>query len=597
VLLLGRQDQHDRDDAGSRIGTSSRTRPLYHARVPANRTLALTTSLLAALLLLARTASAWVCDSPAGGTNIAATGTATASSNPAGAGNAIDGSASTSWSAQPETTSAVFTWEAPADVVVGQVQLPTYASPNTPTYGSVFFELLDAADAVIASGNLTVLEQDIGFGIIVNTPLFDAGSRTLRKIRLTIGSTGSPPQLSLSEVYVWSPNPTLPPTLPGPGPEELSAGASFQGVGDGAGGAFSSRANGVSPDGRLVVGETETAPGRLEAFRFADGTLAPLGKSGSILTTSLELFAPTCVAANESHAFAAANSGHVVGNVCLGTACAVARFGGGAAPEVYEPVVSALTFSNGSYASDITADGAEVTGMYNTQDASLPQWAVDSLYRLVVPQFTVLGAYGIGGAVLTQPRSSPEGDCIVATVNQGSGLPDETTSFGSCGTLPTETAMDVSAGGAHVVGSIGGLAARGIEVLGDLPGGAAASRALGVSDDGDTVVGWGTTGAGQEAFVWTAEAGMERLADRLASEGLDLTGWTLVDARGVSASGRTIVGWGTNPTGQTEGFVATLAQDGGPPPVPTASGLARGLLAAALLAAAAAARPRSRASR
>jgi probable HAF family extracellular repeat protein len=536
----------------------------------------------AALVVVARAASAWLCDSPAGATNIASTGTATASSNPGAAGNAIDGNGSTIWSADPGTTSAVFTWEAPADVVVGQVQLPTYASPNTPTYGSVFFELLDASDVVIASGNLRVLKQDIGFGIIVSMPRFDAGSRTLRKIRLTIGSTGSPPQLSLGEVYIWSPNPPLPPTPPGPGPEELSSGATFQGVGDGAGGGFLSRANGVSPDGRLVVGETETAPGRLEAFRFADGSLAPLGKSGSILTTSLELLALTCVAANESRAFAASSSGHAVGNVCLGTGCAVARFGGGAAPEVYEPVVSGLTFSNGSYASDLTADGGEVTGMYNTEDASLPQWAVDSLYRLVVPQFTVLGAYGIGGAVLTQPRISPEGDCIVATVNAGVGVPDETTSFGTCGTLPTETAMDVSAGGAQVVGSIGGLAARGIEVLGDLPGGAAASRALGVSDDGDTVVGWATSAAGQEAFVWTPAAGLERLADRLASEGLDLGGWTLVEATGVSASGRTIVGWGTNPSGQTEGFVATL---GLAPAVPVMGAPAAALAAGLLLAA------------
>jgi probable HAF family extracellular repeat protein len=144
--------------------------------------------------------------------------------------------------------------------------------------------------------------------------------------------------------------------------------------------------------------------------------------------------------------------------------------------------------------------------------------------------------------------------------------------------------MDVSAGGAHVVGSIGGLAARGIEVLGDLPGGGAASRALGVSDDGDTVVGWGTTGAGQEAFLWTAEAGMERLVDRLASEGLDLGGWTLVEATGVSASGRTIVGWGTNPTGQTEGFVATLAQDGWvPSPVPALGAPATALTSLLLL--------------
>ena len=372
------------------------------------------------------------------------------------------------------------------------------------------------------------------------------------------------------------------PPLPGPGPEELSAAATFQGLGDGAGGAFLSRANGVSPDGRLVVGETETAPGRLEGFRFGDGVLTTLGTSGSILTFSLPLFAYTCVAANQSRAFAASNTGYAVGNVCNGTICGVARFGGGA-PEVVEPTSPAIIFSIGSYASDLTADGSEIVGMYDTQAQSLPQWSQDNLFRLVVPSYTVLGSYSNGGGVVTQPRSSRDGDCVVATVNTGVGAPDQTTSFGSCGARPTETATDVSAGGVHVVGSTGGLAARGTEVLGDLPGGASSSRALGVSDDGDTIVGWGSTEAGQEAFVWTAEHGMERLESRLTSSGLSLGGWTLVQATGISASGRTIVGWGTNPDGQTEGFVATLGAPALPVP---ALGVPASALVALLLAAA-----------
>ena len=60
------------------------------------------------------------------------------------------------------------------------------------------------------------------------------------------------------------------------------------------------------------------------------------------------------------------------------------------------------------------------------------------------------------------------------------------------------------------------------------------------------------------AFLWTPESGMRRLADALSEHGLDLSGWTLQRATGLSASGRTVVGWGTNPSGDTEGFVATL---------------------------------------
>jgi hypothetical protein len=44
----------------------------------------------------------------------------------------------------------------------------------------------------------------------------------------------------------------------------------------------------------------------------------------------------------------------------------------------------------------------------------------------------------------------------------------------------------------------------------------------------------------------------------LTSLGLDLTGWTLEVAQAVSADGRTIVGYGPNPSGNYEGWVAHL---------------------------------------
>jgi probable HAF family extracellular repeat protein len=81
--------------------------------------------------------------------------------------------------------------------------------------------------------------------------------------------------------------------------------------------------------------------------------------------------------------------------------------------------------------------------------------------------------------------------------------------------------------------------------LGNLSGHATdASLASAVSDDG-RVVGWsgdelwGT----QEAFVWTAQAGMRSLADILAMHGVDLpAGLKLTGALDISGDGTTVVG-------------------------------------------------------
>ena len=111
------------------------------------------------------------------------------------------------------------------------------------------------------------------------------------------------------------------------------------------------------------------------------------------------------------------------------------------------------------------------------------------------------------------------------------------------------------------------------EGVGDLPGFAFASGAMGVSADGSTVVGFGTTDAGSEAFVWTRAQGMRRLSDALA--GADVTHWRrLVAARGVSADGRRIVGVGVaqgTPL-TSEGFVATLGDAACPADLDDGSG-------------------------
>lgn len=72
--------------------------------------------------------------------------------------------------------------------------------------------------------------------------------------------------------------------------------------------------------------------------------------------------------------------------------------------------------------------------------------------------------------------------------------------------------------------------------LGDLPGGRFSSVARGVSADGSVVVGFGVSESGNEAFRWTEETGMVGLGDLPGGEFLS-------EASDVSADGTIVVGW------------------------------------------------------
>ena len=101
--------------------------------------------------------------------------------------------------------------------------------------------------------------------------------------------------------------------------------------------------------------------------------------------------------------------------------------------------------------------------------------------------------------------------------------------------------------------------AGGMVGLGDLPGGPFFSGAF-ASPDVSLVVGYSKTEVTDEAFIWDNVNGMRNLKAVLTNTyGLDLEGWTLHAAQGISADGMTIVGTGTNPSGQYEAWLVDLA--------------------------------------
>jgi probable HAF family extracellular repeat protein len=245
-----------------------------------------------------------------------------------------------------------------------------------------------------------------------------------------------------------------------------------------------------------------------------------------------------------------------------------------------------------SYARAVSADGSLVAciGQSDNGDESF-------LYNVATGAMTPVGdlpggtfgsyAYGMsrdGTTIVGVSYSTPGQQAFRWT--QGGGI----VSLGFLPTLPTQSLFS-SAEAANQDGSVivgesssqntGGngyeafrwTQAGGMQPLGDLPGAAFQSWAYAVSADGNIVVGRGSVpgncgpfgcGSAGHAFIWDATNGMRDLQDVLTSHGVPLNGWVLTEARAISADGTVIVGNGTNPQGNFEGWIVTL----GPPPPP-----------------------------
>lgn len=326
---------------------------------------------------------------------------------------------------------------------------------------------------------------------------------------------------------------------------------SFQGVGDLAGGSFISSAEDVSADGAVVVGWSMGAE-QLEAFRWT--------KSDGIQ----RLWPPL------EHQWSQAYAVSADGSVVVG---ATGFDGGMGAQAFYQTQSNGIIVlpcgGLGCYAYDVSADRSVVVGEYERDAIRWTQ--TEGIQFLGDPEApgedsAAWGVSADGSVIVGMSTARPSG---------GEAVRWENGVITGLGDLPggsfRSSAFAVSADGSVVVGS--SLSAQGEEAfrwengvmtgLGDLPGGSFFSRAYAVSDDGTVVVGFGSTSTGWEieAFIWDSTNGMRNLKEVLEkSYGLDLTGWTLQRATGISPDGLTIVGYGTNPDGFTEGWIAPIPE-------------------------------------
>lgn len=330
----------------------------------------------------------------------------------------------------------------------------------------------------------------------------------------------------------------------------------FEGLGDLPGDPFNSRAFGVSPDGRTIVGQGTTGS-EFEAFRWtASAGLVGLGTlPGGV---------------NSSARSVATDGAAIVG---------LARVGNDTRAFRWTPLGgmgSLGTIGNGTavVAMGVSADGATAAGFFVRDVAGGGfRWTsfggLQALDDLPAEEpYSEAKAISADGNVIV--GFSLDGDGRVQATRWATNTPQP------LGFLPGSTkseAFGVSADGSVVVGISGpGGAFR--WTAADGMTGIGGEEALGVSADGAIVVGV----SGDEAAIWTQEDGMRPLATVLAEVyGIDVGGWWLRAATSISADGSVIAGWGTNPGGAIEAWRV-------PEPAGGAAGAAAGLALAGLAA-------------
>lgn len=313
-----------------------------------------------------------------------------------------------------------------------------------------------------------------------------------------------------------------------------TAGGGIVGIGFLSGGNPFSTARAVSADGAVIAGSSRDSGGVMRAYRWSSGVF-----------TALNRF--TCASCDPiTEGYGVSGDGLVV----VGSAAARST-GALHVDPVRWPNGGTAIFDLGNLpATNEAGDafgasdtGAIIAGSHTSTDGR-DAWYWSGSGLVVLPRLAVVSKVTAGALAVARGGSAIVGHSTRRTI-----------------TLPGGTVVPVEPQAVRWSGA--GFSA--VENLGTLAGATSIdSRALAVSPDGSIVVGRALgPGNANRAFVWDAGLGMRDLATVLTAGGLDLGGWILSEATGVSAiSGGefTVVGRGVNPQGEPEGWVVVLAE-------------------------------------
>lgn len=324
-------------------------------------------------------------------------------------------------------------------------------------------------------------------------------------------------------------------------------------LGDLPGGLTNSVAQGVSANGLVVVGTSASATG-LTAFAWTQAgglTALPMltggtgatayaaSANGSLIVGSSDSASgqQACIWSNglvtglgdladgifQSEARDVSDDGTViVGYATSASGREAFRWTGG--------VLTGLgDLAGGSYQSEahaVTPDGAQVTGYGTAASQSVITWTAGGGLQ---NYYSGGGAYGI----------SADGGQRVGYINATFVVQ------GGIHTIYYRRATRWNGGSANVLGP-------------ESSGQSVDSTFYGMTPDAAIAVGTFKNSSGPYyAVSHDAFNGVRNIKDVLTGAGLDLTGWTLTAATAISDDGSVVVGYGTNPAGQTEAWVVT----------------------------------------
>jgi probable HAF family extracellular repeat protein len=340
----------------------------------------------------------------------------------------------------------------------------------------------------------------------------------------------------------------------------FSQSSSFIGLGDLAGGVFSSEALSVSADGSVVVGNSATVKGP-QAFIWTESS--GMVSLGNVADNSFKKSWANKVSADgktvvgDGDPKGAGNYNDRQGFVWT-AADGMKKFG-------------SLDSSVSYRASAVSSDGSVIAG-YGGKEAFY--WTKSNGIKGlgVLPgteESEIIGLSADGSVAIgsSQNADYSNQEAIRWTESEGmkglGHIPGTTTS--TCNAIsPDGSVIGVTCFSISHFYACRWTNENGLEDLGSLPG-KNITHPTGVSDKGSIIVGGGwKDGTNGQAYIWDSIHGMRDLKTVLQTEyGLNLTGWTLEVADAISPDGKIIVGTGTNPSGQKEAYRVVLGDPTG----------------------------------